>query len=78
MGVIDSLKRRQGFFTLDDLNRYKTIPQMTNAYLRGYEPRGNIQTSRGRRFGDVISKLFPQTRRVWGVEFALRHQWERY
>jgi hypothetical protein len=31
-----------------------------NAHLQGYEPGDNVQTSRGTRFRDVISKLFPQ------------------
>jgi hypothetical protein len=64
--------------TADDLKRYKTILQLTNAYLQGYEPGGNVQTSRGPNFREVISKLFPQTRRQQGVELSLSQQLELY
>ena len=30
-----------------DLKQYKTILEMTNAHLEGYEPRANIRTSKG-------------------------------
>ena len=53
MGLWELLTRKNvdmGFRTADDLKRYKTILQMTNAHLQGYEPGGNTQTSRGRTF----------------------------
>ena len=58
--------------TADDPKRYKSILKFTNAHLQGYEPGGNVQTSRGPKFRDIISKLFPQSRRPRGVEVALR------
>jgi len=36
------------------LQRYKTILEMTNAHLESYRPGGNIQTSRGTKFKNVI------------------------
>ena len=43
------------FINSDELKGYKTIIQMTNAHLQGCEPGGNIRTSRGHMFRDVIS-----------------------
>ena len=37
-----------------------------------------MQTSRGPKFRDVISELFPQNRQPSGVEVALRQHLERY
>jgi len=48
--------------TRDDLKQYKTILEMTNAHLEGYNPNANIHTSEGNKFRDVISKLFSTTR----------------
>ena len=64
--------------TADDLKRYKTILELTNGHLQGYEPGGNMHTSLGPKYKDVISKLFPQTRRLRGVELSLHRYWERY
>ena len=49
--------------TNSDLKRYKSILQLTNAHLVGYEPVGDIQISRGAQYEKLISKLFPQIRR---------------
>ena len=46
--------------TTKDYRKYKSILQMTNAHLEQYEPGGNIHVSRGVKYRDVISKLFPQ------------------
>jgi hypothetical protein len=59
--------------TSNDLKQYKTILEMTNAHLEGYEPDANIHTSKGLKFRDVISKLFSGTRQS-GVEAALRRE----
>jgi len=53
----------------NNLQRYKTILEMTSAHLQGYRPGGNIQTSRGTKFKNVIGKLFPEAR---------RQQWKTY
>ena len=65
----------RGVVTTDDLKRYKTILQLTNAHLQGYEPGGNVQTSRRTKFREGISKLFAQTRRSRGVELSLHRHW---
>jgi hypothetical protein len=46
--------------TTNDYRKYKNIPHMTNAQLEQYEPGGNIHVSRGAKYRDVISKLFPR------------------
>jgi len=63
--------------TSNDLKQYKTILEMTNAHLEGYEPDANVFTSEGLKFRDVISKLFSGTRQG-GVEAALRREWVSY
>ena len=72
MGAIDPQNVNRGVVKTDDLKRYKTIYQLTNAHLQGYETGSIVQTSRGPKFRDVISKLFPQSRRPRGLEVALR------
>ena len=68
----------RGVVTTDDLKRYKTILELTNAHLLENKPGGNVQTSCGPKVRDVILKLFPQTRRPRGVEVSLRQHWEWY
>jgi len=63
--------------TRDDLKQYKTILEMTNAHLKGYNPNANIHTSKGNKFRDVNSKLFSTTRHS-STEAALRRKWVRY
>ena len=53
----------------NDLQLYKTILEMTSAHFQGYRPGGNIQTSRGTKFKNIIGKLFPE---------AKRQQWVTY
>jgi hypothetical protein len=54
----------------------KNILELTNAHLEGYEPSGNIQITKGSKFKDAISKMFPQSRRR-GIEKKIRQRWER-
>ena len=51
---------------------------MTNAHLEGYKPRANIHTSKGVKYKEIISKLFPGGTRQSGVEAALRREWITY
>jgi hypothetical protein len=79
-GLWELLTRKKVDDKLDsktDLRRYKNILEMTNAHLEGYEPGGDIRISRRQKFANVISKLFPQTRRR-GVEAQLRRRWLTY
>jgi len=65
--------------TTADIKQYKTILEMTNAHLEGYKPRANIRTSKGVRYKEIISKLFPGGgTRQSGVEGALRREWITY
>ena len=63
--------------TRDDLKQYKTILEMTNAHLEGYNPNVNIHNSKGNKFRDVISKLFSTTRHS-STDAALRRKWVKY
>jgi hypothetical protein len=63
--------------TAHDMKTYKGILQLTNAHLEEFEPSGNIQISKGSKFKDVISKLFPQSRQR-GIEQKLKQRWDHY
>jgi hypothetical protein len=52
-------KVNKKLITADDLQRYKEILEVTNAHLEGYSANANINVSRGLKYRDVISKLFP-------------------
>ena len=54
------------------LKNYKHILQVTSGHLENNGPLGVIKTTRGVKFREVISELFPATRKR-GVETALRH-----
>ena len=78
----EQLTRRKvewDIITTDDLKAYKKILLLINGHLTRYEPEGNIHISSGKKFRDVIAKLFPpQTRQRIGIESALRRKWVRY
>jgi hypothetical protein len=63
--------------TTNDLKTYKNILQMTNGHLERYETGANIQITHGPKFKDIISKLFPQSRRR-GVQLSIRLKWVTY
>jgi len=60
--------------TTADIKQYKTILEMTNAHLEGYKPRANIHTSKGVKYKEIISQLFPGGTRQNGVDAALRRK----
>jgi len=64
--------------TTPDIKQYKTILEMTNAHLEGYKPRANIHTSKGVKYKEIISQLFPGGSRQSGNEAALRRKWITY
>jgi hypothetical protein len=64
--------------TTADIKQYKTILELTNSHLDGYKPRANIRTSKGFKYKEIISKLFPGGPRQSGVEAALRREWINY
>ena len=49
--------------TENDLKRYKSILEATNAHLEVFEPGNDILIVRGPKVSKVISRLFPQTKR---------------
>ena len=81
-GLWELLTRRKvqwDIITKDDLKAYKKILLMTSGHLTGYEPEDNIHIPFGKKFRDVIAKLFSwQTRQRRGIESALRRKWVRY
>ena len=56
----------------NELRKYKTILEMTNAHLEGYRSGGDIQTSRSIKFKNVIAKLFPE------AKAAIHQKWTSY
>jgi hypothetical protein len=56
----------------NELQKYKTILELTNAHLKGYKSGGDIRTSRGTKFKNVIVKLFPEAKTV------LRQKWTAF
>ena len=46
----------------NDLQKYKTILEMTNGHLKGYKASGNIQTTQGIKLRNAIAKLFPEAK----------------
>jgi len=63
--------------TKDDLKSYKKILTMTNAHLTQYQPHGNINITRGKKFRDITAPLFAKPKGR-GVESASRRKWTNY
>ena len=53
----------ESLITKADLNTYKRILILTNGHLENNEPSSNIKTTRGAKYNEVISKLFPRYHR---------------
>ena len=56
----------------NELQKYKTILELTNAHLKGYRSGGDIRTSRGTKFKNVIVQLFPEAKTV------LKQKWTAF
>jgi hypothetical protein len=54
----------------NDMKRYRSILEITNAHLKVYERGGNLRISRGLNYTKVISNLFPNG--------TLKHRWVKY
>jgi len=54
------------FITKDDLKSYKKILTMTNAHLTKYQPDGNINITREKKFRDNIA-LLCATEGTWDI-----------
>ena len=78
-GLFELLTRKKvdrSFITDSDLRSYREILGSKHGLLENHDPSGVIKTTRGVKFKDVISKLFPAggvTRR--GSESSLRKKW---
>jgi len=61
-GLFELLTRKKvdhSFITDKDLKSYKKILEATHCHLENYDSSGIIKTTRGVKFKEVISKLFP-------------------
>jgi len=78
-GFFELLTRKKvdSFFVTDsDMQAYRAILEATHGHLQNNDPSGIIKTTRGAKYKDVISKLFPVgrvTRR--GSESTLKQTW---
>ena len=66
----------RSFITHSDLRSYREILEATHGHLENHDPSGVIKTTRGVKFKEVFSKLFPVggvTRR--GSESTVRQKW---
>jgi len=75
-GLWELLKRKKvntKFISKDELKTYKKILTMTNAQWTKYQPDGNINITRGKKFRDIIAPLFAKPKGR-GVESALRRK----
>jgi hypothetical protein len=68
---------KHSIITTQDLKTYKRILELTSGHLENHDPSGNIKTTRGTKFKEVVAKLFPHSRRR-GVESSLRRTWVTY
>ena len=78
-GLFELLTRRnvdRSFIPDCDMKAYREILQATHGHLENNDPSGCIKTSRGAKYKDIISKLFPAgrvTRRA--SESTLKQKW---
>ena len=81
-GLFELLTRKKinkSLITTQDLKNYRRILDVTNAHRKHNKRAGVIKATRGVKFREVISHLFPATTmNKRGVETALRRTWIRY
>jgi len=75
--LITRKKVNKSLITTRDLKNYRRILESSSAHKKHNNPRGPIKTTRGVKFREVISHLFPATNKR-AVETALRRSWIRY
>ena len=78
-GLFELLTRKKvdrSFITDSDMKAYRLILEATHGHLENNDPSGIIKTTRGAKYKDIISKLFP-TGRVTGrgSESSLKQKW---
>jgi len=77
-GLFELLTRKvdRSFITDSDMKAYRTILQATHGHLENNDPSGGIKTTRGAKYKDIISKLFPAGRVTrHGCESTLKQKW---
>lgn len=55
------------YVTEEDLANYKSILEKTNAHRHNYKPNSRIRSSRGYKYKEIISQLFPKSKHGLGV-----------
>ena len=79
-GLFELLTRKKldhSLISTQDVKNYRRILDITNGHRENNGPSGVIKTTRGIKFNEIISRLFPGTKKR-GVESALRRQWVSY
>jgi len=71
-------KADNSLITDKDLKSYREILKATHGHLENHDPSGIIKTTRGIKFKEVISKLFPGGIRIRGVESTSRQKCDPY
>ena len=75
--LITRKKVNKYLITTRDLKNYRRILEVSSAHKKHNNPKGPIKTTRGVKYREVISHLFPATNKR-AVETALRRSWIRY
>jgi hypothetical protein len=63
--------------TYDDLMRYKKILMLSNVHLERYQPVGDINYGRGKKFREISQPVFAMLEGRY-VESGLRRAWKKY
>jgi len=78
-GLFELFTRKKvdnSFITDSDMKAYRAILQATHGHLENNDPSGSIKTTRGAKYKNVISKLFPASRVTRrGSESTLNQKW---
>jgi len=80
-GLFELLTRKKvnrSFVSSEDLEAYREILEATHGHLENHDPAGVMKTTRGPKFKDIISKLFPGggvTRRGSETSLRQKHRW---
>ena len=91
-GLFELLTRKKvdrSVVTNRDMNSYRAILEATHGHPKHNDPSGGIKTTRGAKYKDIISKLFPTGRvtrlgsestskQKWATLILYRRRRERY
>lgn len=69
-GILELLFKEypnMAYVTQEDLANYKSILEKTNAHRHNYKAKNRIRSSRGHKYKQIISQLFPKSKQGLGV-----------